>query len=94
MRVFVLAGVCDRHWELVYKQDEFGNGTFGSKEELMELAMTGSYIKANLYMPDHILQLPADSVSKYNGEVRFYIPGVRTMLYSGCIPSWGPRILD
>ncbi|BFZ07244.1 hypothetical protein BsWGS_10283 [Bradybaena similaris] len=76
-----LLGVCDRHWELVYKQDEFGNGTFGSKQELMELAMTGTYIKANLYMPDHVLQLPADSVSKYNGEL--CVQSLRSLAHNG-----------
>ncbi|CAG5121700.1 unnamed protein product, partial [Candidula unifasciata] len=73
--------VCDRHWELVYKQDEFGNSTFGNKQELIELAVTGNYVKANLYMPDHVLQLPADSISIYNGEL--CVQSLRSLAHNG-----------
>ena len=64
------AGVCERQWEVIYSHDETGNRTFGDKKLLRELAMTGSHVKAQLYMPDHILQLSAVNMNKRGDEVR------------------------
>ncbi|KAK3732665.1 hypothetical protein RRG08_009346 [Elysia crispata] len=69
--VNMLTSVCERKWELIYTHDEYGNATFGSKKELIQLALTGNYIRARLYMPDHMLHLPADSISKYKDQICF-----------------------
>ncbi|RUS71379.1 hypothetical protein EGW08_020862 [Elysia chlorotica] len=64
-------GVCERTWELIYTHDEYGNATFGSKKELIQLALTGNYIRARLYMADYMLHLPSDSISKYKDQICF-----------------------
>ncbi|GFN96560.1 hypothetical protein PoB_002306600 [Plakobranchus ocellatus] len=67
--VNMLTSVCDRKWELIYTHDEYGNATFGNKKELIKLALNGNYVRARLYLPDHMLHLPADSLSKYKDQV-------------------------
>lgn len=66
-----LLSVCERRWELIYSHDAYGNSTRGSKQELVDLAMTGNYIKASLYMPDHVLILPADNINKRDNDICF-----------------------
>ncbi|XP_059176486.1 uncharacterized protein LOC131956098 [Physella acuta] len=66
-----LLNVCERRWELIYSHDQYGNTTLGSKKELIVLAMSGNSIKANLYMPDHVLQLPADNINRRDNEICF-----------------------
>ncbi|XP_005099071.2 uncharacterized protein LOC101853557 [Aplysia californica] len=76
-----LRNVCDRHWEVIYSHDEGGNATFGDKRLLRNMAMTGSYIKAHLYMPDHILQLTADNINKRGDELCFQ--SLRALAHNG-----------
>ncbi|KAK6999763.1 hypothetical protein BgiMline_009435, partial [Biomphalaria glabrata] len=60
---------CDRKWELIYSHDELGASKYGSKRELLDLAMSANYVKVSLYMPDHILILPADNIYKRDNEI-------------------------
>jgi len=76
-----LKSVCERQWEVIYSHDETGNRTFGDKKLLRELAMTGSHVKAQLYMPDHILQLSAVNMNKRGDELCFQ--SLRALSHNG-----------